>query len=125
MRLVNPISAASLDNTGCSERTLEVESPDELWVRPLPERARSLPTDDPQEGQLLSGRYRVLHPVVGGWLAFDERLARPVFVATLLAEGCESPAQRIRREAARGAPLADGIVAGDAAFAVRALSYTA
>lgn len=84
------------------------------------------PPDPPSlhEGALLSGRYRVLQRIAGGWLAYDERLSRPVFVAAILGQG-ECAAERVRREAARGVPLVDAIIAGDAAFAVRAMSHIA
>jgi len=67
------------------------------------------------EGALLAGRYRVLHQTATGWLAYDERLTRPVLI-TLLA-GDASPAERVR-QASAWPGLLDAVIAGDDAFAV-------
>lgn len=108
---------------------LDQTRPIQLGAGVLGSGAEADPTPAPDppslhEGALLSGRYRVLQRIAGGWLAYDERLSRPVFVAAILGQG-ECAAERVRREAARGVPLVDAIIDGDAAFAVRAMSHIA
>jgi hypothetical protein len=116
MDLVNGMRAGSIDGkTYAFDETQEVQCVEELVGEP----SVSL-----HEGALLSRRYRVLHRTAGGWIAFDERLSRPVFVSAIVGQG-DLPAERVRREAARGVPLVDAIIAGDAAFAVRAMSHLA
>jgi len=105
------------------EDTREFQCVGELASHPVSQPRLSGATVTLYEGALLSGRYRMLQPIAGGWLAFDERLSRPVFVAAIAGRG-ERPAERVRREAAQGAPLVDAIIAGDTAFAVRAMSHT-
>src|SRR5437762_7801216 len=78
-----------------------------------------------REGAVLSDRYRVLHRCSGGWLAYDERLDRAVFVEPIAAEG-EHPVECVRRAAAAGnvSPV-DAIISGDSAFLVRAMCLVA
>jgi len=104
------------------DETRQVRCVEELTAEPESEAWITRPLVNLHEGALLSSRYRILHRIAGGWLAFDERLSRPVFVAAIVGQG-ELPAERVRREAARGAPLVDAIIAGDTAFAVRAMSH--
>jgi len=72
---------------------------------------------DLHEGTLVAGRYRVLHRMNVGWVAYDERLTRPVIIETISGPG--SPSERIRREAAIDDRLSDAIVVGAHAFAIR------
>jgi hypothetical protein len=76
------------------------------------------------EGALLSDRYRVLHRCSGGWLAYDERLDRAVFVEPIAGQG-EHPVECARRAAAGDVPPVDAVIAGDAAFLVRAMCLVA
>jgi hypothetical protein len=68
------------------------------------------------DGVLLAHRYRVLHSVSNGWRAYDERLARPVVIERVAAEG--PPAERVRRLIATERELFDAVVADDDVFAV-------
>jgi hypothetical protein len=72
------------------------------------------------DGTLLAGRYTILHKLAVGWLAYDERLARPVCVVTILGDG--APSERVRREAASANALLDAVVVGDDAYAIRRIS---
>jgi hypothetical protein len=76
------------------------------------------------EGALLSDRYRVLHRCSGGWLAYDERLDRAVFVEPITGQG-EHPVECVRRAAGGDVPPVDAIIAGDTAFLVRAMCLVA
>jgi len=69
------------------------------------------------EGTVLSGRYRIVHRMAAGWIAYDERLSRPVVIEPIGGRG--APAERIRREAARDERLSDAVIFGGEAFAVR------
>jgi len=69
------------------------------------------------EGTVLAGRYRVLYRTAFGWVAYDERLSRPVLIASIDGDG--APAERVRREASSGVGLLDAVIFGDEAFAVR------
>ncbi len=72
------------------------------------------------DGTVLAGRYTILHKLAAGWLAYDERLARPVCVSRIGGDG--APAERVRREAATAAALLDAVVLGDDAYAIRRVS---
>jgi hypothetical protein len=72
------------------------------------------------DGAVLAGRYTILHKLAAGWLAYDERLARPVCVHTIVGDG--APSERVRREAATAAALLDAVVVGDEAYAIRRIS---
>jgi hypothetical protein len=72
------------------------------------------------DGTLLAGRYRVLHRMASGWLAYDERLTRPVLITAIAGDG--GPAERLRREVSTGTPLLDALISGGDAFAVRTAS---
>lgn len=80
-----------------------------------PEATRGL-----TDGALLAGRYRVLHGTVLGWLAYDERLSRPVLIVLLGGGG--DAAERVRHEVSTSACLLDAVISGDDAFAVRPIS---
>jgi hypothetical protein len=124
MNLANGMRTGSLDGEAhVLDETRQVQCVEELIAEPASGARITHPVVHLHEGALLSGRYRILHRIAGGWLAFDERLSRPVFVAALVGQG-DLPAERVRREAARGVPLVDAIIAGEAAFAVRAMSHT-
>ena len=124
MDLANGMRTATLDGDAhVFDETRPVQCVEELTAEPAWGSRITHPVVNLHEGALLSGRYRILHRIAGGWLAFDERLSRPVFVAAIGGEG-DLPAELVRREAARGVPLVDAIIAGEAAFAVRAMSHT-
>jgi hypothetical protein len=79
--------------------------------------------DDPRslvDGTDLAGRYTILHKLAVGWLAYDERLARPVCVSPIVGDG--APSERVRREAATATALLDAVVVGDDAYAIRRIT---
>ena len=81
-------------------------------IESAPEATRGL-----TDGCLLGGRYRVLHGTALGWLAYDERLSRPVLIVALGGSG--DAAERVRNEVSTSACLLDAVIHGDDAFAVR------
>jgi hypothetical protein len=72
------------------------------------------------DGELLAGRYRVLHGTALGWLAYDERLSRPVLIVLL--DGAGDAPERVRHEVSTSVCLLDAVICGDDAFAVRPIS---
>jgi hypothetical protein len=72
------------------------------------------------DGALLAGRYRVLNRSAFGWLAYDERLSRPVLILPIDGDG--APDERVRREVSSGASLLDAVIVGDDAWAIRSAS---
>jgi hypothetical protein len=72
------------------------------------------------DGTVLAGRYTVLHKLASGWLAYDERLARPVRIDAIAGDG--APSERVRRAAASGIGLLDAVLIDDVAFAVRVVT---
>jgi hypothetical protein len=86
-----------------------------IAIEPAPEPTRGL-----TDGSLLGGRYRVLHGTALGWLAYDERLSRPVLVVVL--EGVGDAAERVRNEVSTSACLLDAVICGEDAFAVRPIA---
>ena len=100
MRVAKRTLSGSRDGIDCSEDTQAVACSEELLARPAGEAPSDHQIVKLHEGQLLTGRYMVLRQITGGWLAFDERLGRPVCIVALVAEG-QSP-----RSASGGKPLA-------------------
>jgi hypothetical protein len=84
------------------------------------ESTRDEATRGLSDGALLAGRYRVLHRTALGWLAYDERLSRPVLIVVIGGDG--EAAQRVRNEASTSIGLLDAVISGDEAFAVRPIS---
>lgn len=71
------------------------------------------------DGTVLAQRYRVLHPTVAGWLAYDERLSRPVLLEPMGLDATATIAERVRAAAASGVPVLDAVLQPDGAFVVR------
>jgi hypothetical protein len=75
------------------------------------------PIPDLCDGSVLADRYRIVQRMFPGWLAYDERLTRPVLIEIIVGAG--TPAERVRRESSTGRPLLDAVIHLDGAFAVR------
>jgi len=88
-----------------------------LGVAPVPDDGGARPWV--ADGTVLAQRYRVLHPTVAGWLAYDERLSRPVLLEPIGLDAAASVAECVRVAAASGVPVLDAVIQTDGAFVVR------